>query len=144
RVDPPVTYRLCREYLLIIPRKHAQLDDLIIDDRDLVPTVSVDLKKQSLQRALDEFIEQTGINVVVDNRVADKAEIPLLTATLNDIPIDTAVHKLADMAGLKPVVLDDAIYVTSKANADEMQKEQDKRRQQRQEKAKATSPKPPE
>src|SRR5439155_26824057 len=72
--------------------------------------------------------DSTGINVILDARVAEKAGKTPVTATLNGIPLDTAVRLLADMADLKAVAIDNALYVTTKPNAETLQAEQEKRK----------------
>jgi hypothetical protein len=84
--------------------------------------VTAEFDRQPLDEALRELADQSGINVVVDARAADKARTAV-TATLTHVPLDTAVEVLADMADLKSLAIDNVIYVTSKANAKRMQKE---------------------
>jgi hypothetical protein len=43
-----------------------------------------------------------------------------VTATLNSVPIETAVLILADMADLRLVVLDNVLFVTTKENAEQL------------------------
>jgi hypothetical protein len=143
RVDPPATYRLCAGTITIIPRKHADLENLIETAPEFVPNVSIQLYKESVKEALEAVVDQTGVSIVVDSRCLDKTEKAVVTTTMNRVPIDTAAQMLADMADLKTVLFDGAIYVTSKANAETLQQEQDKKRQQRQKKAKTESAPPP-
>jgi hypothetical protein len=69
-----------------------------------------------LADALRELGDSSGINVVLDPRTAEIAKMPM-TLTLNNVPIDTAVRLLADMADLRSVVMDNVLYVTTQANA---------------------------
>src|SRR5205807_2469688 len=85
-------------------------------------------EKRPLGQALQELFHATGISVLVDNRVADKADKTAVTATLHHVPLDTAVLLLANMADLKAVAIDNVLYVTTKANADALQVEQEKRK----------------
>jgi hypothetical protein len=80
--------------------------------RQFVPTIDADFQNQSLSDALHELSDQCGISIVLDIRVADMAKTPV-TATLDGVPVDTAVELLADMAGLKMVVKDRVLYVTN-------------------------------
>jgi len=92
------------------------------------PTTTVDVvfERQPLDVSLHELTEMTGSNIVVDIRVADKARKPV-TATLNQVSVETAVRVLADMANLKLVVLEDVLYVTSLENGKELLDEQERR-----------------
>ena len=72
---------------------------------NLTPTVNVELDKCPLHEALQQLSDLSGISVVVDGRAGDNAKTGV-TATLNNVPIDTAVLILADMADLRPVALD--------------------------------------
>jgi hypothetical protein len=54
---------------------------------------------------------------VIDPRVGkEKASIPI-TAWLPNVPLETAVHLLADMGGLSVVRMDNVFYVTTPENA---------------------------
>lgn len=87
--------------------------------RDLAPVVLADLTGRPLEEALRELADTSGINVVLDARAGGKAKT-IVTASLNNVPIDTAVLILADMVDLRPVALDNVLYVTSKENAEQL------------------------
>ncbi len=89
----------------------------------LIPTVTIDAERRSLDQVLREMAESTGINIVLDPRATDAAKTPI-TITLNNVPIDTAATVLADMSGLKVVPLDNLLYVTTPANAKALSAEQ--------------------
>lgn len=85
-------------------------------------------EKRPLQDALQELSELSGFNVVVDaRRAGEKAKTPV-TARLKDVSLEAAVRILADMAELKPVLIDKVLYVTTRENAQELQKELDQKR----------------
>jgi hypothetical protein len=86
------------------------------------PLVTADFAKQPLEDALKELSKVTGYNIVLDARAGDKARAQM-TADLVDVPLDTAVRILADMADLKAVLLDNVLYVTAKENAENLQSE---------------------
>jgi hypothetical protein len=65
-----------------------------------------------------------------------------ITAQFNNVPIDRAILVLADAAGLKPVVLGNLIYVTSKENADRLEAEQKGREPQKYQQAQKSQPTP--
>jgi hypothetical protein len=85
-----------------------------------LPLVNATLAKSPLEDAIKELAEQTEFNVILDNRAADKAKIPV-SATLRNMPLDTALRLLADMADLRSVHLDNVLYVTTKENAAELE-----------------------
>jgi hypothetical protein len=80
--------------------------------REFAPTVDADFQNQPLNAALQELADQSGVSIVLDVRSAELAKTPV-TATLNGVPVATAVDLLADMVGLKMVVKDRVLYVTS-------------------------------
>ena len=73
--------------------------------------------------------------MVLDARSAKEAAAPL-TADFSNVPLDTAVAMLADLAGLKMVPLENVLYVTSKENAATLMEEQNRLRLQRQQERK--------
>ncbi|MBY0526697.1 MAG: hypothetical protein K2R98_25090 [Gemmataceae bacterium] len=96
------------------------------DAREAVPTVNVEFEREPLEEALRHLVDSTGISVLVDERVGIKAQ-KTVTAALRNVPFDTAVQLLADLADLKPVVMDNVLYVTSKDNAKQLEAQQRKR-----------------
>jgi RNA polymerase sigma factor (sigma-70 family) len=85
----------------------------------LLPLVFQHFRKEALDKALDELADASGFNVVLDARVEEKANVKV-TARLMNVPVDTAVRLLADMAGLSVVRIDNVFYVTSPENARKM------------------------
>lgn len=80
------------------------------------PQANVDTNKQPLAGVLAGISRDTGIRVVIDPRVAEKAMTPV-TATLQNVAPDTAVRLLANMVDLQAVRVDQVFYITSKENA---------------------------
>jgi hypothetical protein len=80
-------------------------------ERRLAPTVDADFQNRPLNTALRELSDESGISIVLDARSAELAKAPV-TATLNGVPVDTAVELLASMVGLRMVVRDRVLYVT--------------------------------
>ena len=74
------------------------------------------INKQPLSTALVEISETTGFTIVLDGRVGEEGKKEI-TASFERVPLETAVKVLADMADLKPVTVDNVIYVTTKENA---------------------------
>ncbi|MBY0522918.1 MAG: sigma-70 family RNA polymerase sigma factor [Gemmataceae bacterium] len=85
-----------------------------------VKRVDVSVNQQPLNDVLQNLANANGINVVIDAGVGDKAK-RLVTATLNSVPLETAVRLLADMGDLRPVLLDGVFYVTTREKAKALQ-----------------------
>ena len=83
----------------------------------LPPLVQVRFEKQSLPKALKELARLSGKNVLLDPRAAEGNEAEL-SIDLTNVPLDTAVLLLADMASLAMVQLDNVYYVTFQENAE--------------------------
>jgi hypothetical protein len=84
--------------------------------REWAPTVDAEFASKPLSEVLQNLSDETGISIVVDGRCNDQSQTAV-TATLNSVPLDTAVEMLADMAGLMALRGDRLIYVTSVENA---------------------------
>jgi hypothetical protein len=81
--------------------------------------VNVDLDKVPLAPALKQLARETATNLLVDSRVQKEAQNPV-TLQLDDVPLETAVRLMAEMAGLKPVRVGNVLFVTTKATAAEI------------------------
>lgn len=77
---------------------------------------------QLLAQFLPRLAEMSDYNVVGDPRAKDKLQTEI-TAQLNNVPIDSAVRLLANMAGLTVVRLDNVFYVTTEENAKHLREE---------------------
>jgi RNA polymerase sigma factor (sigma-70 family) len=131
-----------RDYVEVTTRKRGWPEEWTAESRHLVPRVSVRFENRTLDQALQELAHRSGINVLVDGRVAEGARQTPVTAALNNTLVDTAVRLLADMGDLKSVAIDNVLYVTTIANADALQTEQEARRHSKQEPAKGKKPAP--
>jgi hypothetical protein len=81
--------------------------------------VNVDLDKVPLAGALKQLAKDTATNLLVDNRVQKESQNPV-TLQLEDVPLETAVRLMAEMAGLRPVRVGNVLFVTTKATAAEI------------------------
>jgi hypothetical protein len=90
------------------------------------PLVRVEIAKQPLEEALRELAEESGFNIVLDAHAGEKVKAEV-AGSFQSVPLDTAVRILADMADLKPVLLENVLYVTSKENARALEEEDHKR-----------------
>jgi RNA polymerase sigma factor (sigma-70 family) len=90
------------------------------------PLVNAGFEKRPLNETIEELIASSGVNLVIDTRIEEKAKTAV-TATLTNVPLDSAIRVLADMADLQPAFLDNVIYLTTKEKAERLQKEATKR-----------------
>jgi RNA polymerase sigma factor (sigma-70 family) len=93
--------------------------------RPLLPLVWDVLENVPVGQALGRVAEFSGYPVVIDPRVADKVKTNV-DAQLNNVPTDTAVRLLANMAGLSVARLDNVFYVTTRENAAALQADEDR------------------
>jgi RNA polymerase sigma factor (sigma-70 family) len=96
-------------------------------DAPLLPLVRATLERVPLDEALQRLAGAAGFNVVLDTRVARAAKVPVSTR-FNNVPLDTAVRLLADMAELQSVQIDNVLYVTTRENAARIAKEQQQKK----------------
>ena len=92
--------------------------------RQMRQRVSVDLDRVQMGSALKQLAKDTSTNLIVDTRVLKDAQTPV-SLQLEDVPLETAVRLIAEMAGLKPVRVGNVLFVTTKANAAEMRADAD-------------------
>jgi type II secretory pathway component GspD/PulD (secretin) len=87
--------------------------------KQLQQRVTLDCDKEELAVAMKKLARETATNVVVDPRAAKEAKMEV-SLQMEDVPLETAVRLLSEMAGLKPVRVGNVLFVTTKANAQEM------------------------
>jgi len=91
--------------------------------RQLRQHITVDLQKVELAAALKQLKLETGgvnINLVPENAKEGKT---LVTLQMDDVPLETAVRLLAEMAGMKVIRDHNVLQVVPRAKAAEMRKE---------------------
>jgi hypothetical protein len=99
-------------------------DEMAIS-RQMRQRVSVDFDKVELAAALHKLARDTATNVLLDSRVAGKEGKGEVTLQMDDVPLETAVRLISEMAGLKPVRVGNVLFVTTKARATEMRADPD-------------------
>ena len=105
-------------------------DTIVVTTEDMAMTrqlrqrISVDLDKAEFAAALKQIAHETATNLILDARFEKQAQAKV-TLRLEDVPMETVVRLLAEMAGLKPVRVGNALFVTSKENAAEMRQDPD-------------------
>lgn len=78
-----------------------------------------------VSRVLQRIADANDFNVVMDPRVAKRLQTKA-TAQFNNVPVDTAVRLLANMADVSMVRLDNVLYLTTEENAKHLREEQEK------------------
>jgi hypothetical protein len=91
--------------------------------RPQLPLVHAAFDNRPLSEALRDLSDASGISVVVDLGRAGANSQTSVTATLKNVPLDTAARLLANQAELRTVLVDNVIYVTDQENADALQAE---------------------
>jgi hypothetical protein len=81
--------------------------------------------RRPLDEALKELSDTTGISIVLDGRRAGDKAKATVTATLSNVPLDTAVRLLANQAELKLIQLDNVLIVTTPENVKTLREEQE-------------------
>ena len=119
-LDPPTTFVQRGGHLVLVPRHFTRPTQWGPAQRHVVPLVNLHADRRPLEVALHELTEQSGVNIVLDRRDRARAET-LVSISLTQVPVDTAVYLLADLAELKALPLDTVLYVTTKENAKELQ-----------------------
>jgi type II secretory pathway component HofQ len=98
--------------------------------RQVEQPVSMDFKEVSLAAALKQLARETGAKLVLDVRAKKEAD-NAVTLNVDDVALDDGVQLLANMAGLKAVLVGNVLYVTSKANAADVERDQNAKAQRR-------------
>lgn len=95
------------------------------NERPVPPLIWDAFDAARLAEILPRLAEASGYNVVADPKAGEKLQTKL-TLQLSNVPIETAVRLLANMAGLSLVRLDNVFYVTTAENAKQLREEQAK------------------
>jgi hypothetical protein len=100
-----------------------------VQQRVRMPVVHAEIPNLPLSAALRELADRSGVSIVIDHhRAGDKAQATV-SGPLTNVAVDTAVQLLADQVELELVVLDNALYVTTQANARALRAEQQRANQ---------------
>ncbi|HVS35422.1 MAG TPA: sigma-70 family RNA polymerase sigma factor [Gemmataceae bacterium] len=94
------------------------------EDRPLLPLVWEEMDDMPLPRALQQLARASGMNVVVDPRALTEDGAKLkVTVQFANVPVDSAVRILANMADLQALRIDNVLYVTTAKRAAQLQAE---------------------
>jgi RNA polymerase sigma factor (sigma-70 family) len=117
--------RIRKGVLEITTRKAVKAELGIPEGRPLLPLVYEDFVDEPLAAALEVLASDSGFSIVLDRKAAgDNAAKATVTAGLHNVPVDTAVEVLADMADLAVARRDNLYYVTTREKAARFRAEQ--------------------
>jgi type II secretory pathway component GspD/PulD (secretin) len=89
--------------------------------RQLKQRITVDYDSVPLSKAVKDLATRYGVNVVIDPRtVKTKAAENPVTLQVDDVPFESAIRLLCEMADLKPARMGNVIFVTTEARADKL------------------------
>lgn len=91
--------------------------------RQLRQRVNVDLDGIPLADALKQLARGTDSNLVLDPRATKEAKATPVSMQLEDVPLETVVRLLAEVAGLKSVRIGNILFVTTDARAEKLRAE---------------------
>lgn len=118
--------------ILVLTRKAAGLAARLREP------VAVRFDKTPLSDVMDRLSDMAGATIVLDPRLHEKAQTPVTANFRGDVPLESALRAVADMAELRIVpLIDGGIYVTTPANAEALEKQiRDRQKELDKEKAK--------
>jgi hypothetical protein len=92
--------------------------------RQLRQRVNVDCDSTVFGAAVKQLANETGANVVVDPRLGEKAN-KQVTLKLEDVPLETAIRLLSEVADLRAVRMSNVLFVTTSEKADKLRPDAD-------------------
>jgi hypothetical protein len=104
-------------YAIIGESVFVSTDQMVIV-RQLKQHVSVDFDRVELATALAHLAKETATNIKLADGAAKQGKTRV-TLQMDDVPLETAVRLLAELAGLKVVRDNNVLTVTTRANAAE-------------------------
>jgi hypothetical protein len=95
-----------------------------LTSRQLRQRVSVDCHGTGFAAAAKALADDTGANVVLDPRLKDRANAAV-DLKLDDVPLETAIRLLAEVADLRAVRMSNVLFVTSPERAEKLRPDAD-------------------
>jgi hypothetical protein len=86
------------------------------------PLVSANIRKKPLVEALETLADENDVNIVLDPTVGEKKSQTPVTLRVKNLPADTAVLLLSQMADLHCVQIDNALFVSTTRKAAALKK----------------------
>jgi hypothetical protein len=91
--------------------------------RQFTQRVNVDAQGMTLSKVLQQLADETGVNVLIDQRVEKQAERSV-TAQFDDVPVDSAVRLVSEVASLKAIQVDNVLLITTPEHAARIRQEE--------------------
>jgi len=118
RVDPPNATMLMRPgYVEVTTIDRADISRL------LGQGIHATFVRRPLVLALEELYQATGVPIVLDTRAWRQARTPISASFTNSPSLGGALMLLSEMAGLKMLVGDNMVYITTPAHARQLLRE---------------------
>jgi hypothetical protein len=92
--------------------------------KQLRQRVSVDCEGTAFGTAVKQLAADNGANIVIDPRLGEKAN-KAVTLKLEDVPLETAVRLLAEVADLGTVRMSNVLFVTTPERAEKLRPSSD-------------------
>lgn len=89
--------------------------------RQLRQVVSINADNTPLKDLLQRYADQNGANIVLDPRV----QAGSVSLKLNDVPLESAVRLISELAGMSTVRLSNVLFVTSPESAQRLRPDAD-------------------
>src|SRR5262245_28130487 len=87
--------------------------------KQLRQRVSVDCDRTAFAAAVKQLAADNGANVVIDPRLGDKAN-KAVSLKLEDVPLETAVRLLAEVADLSTIRMSNVLFITTHERAEKL------------------------
>jgi hypothetical protein len=117
----PATFILRDGAVWIVSEKGARPEAL------LRQKVVAQFDRVPFTEAARQLSRLSGVSVLIDPRVKEKAQMPITAEFRGDVVTEAALRMIADMAELRIVLMDGGVYVTTAANAEAMEKQNPRR-----------------
>jgi hypothetical protein len=119
------TFLVFRDHVLVTTVSRSGIESLLLQK------VSGVYENRPLVQLLSDLGEKTGVTIVVDKRVGDKANSPISVTFQRDLTLAGALRVVTELADVKVVLLDGVLFVTTAAHAEELRKEQKQQQKDR-------------
>jgi len=110
-------YALTREGIVI------SSEDLVIS-RQLRQRVKIHCEGTPFTQVIQQLAAETGANLVVDPRLKERGQ-QAITLKLDDVPLESAVRLLAELADLRALRLNNILFITSLERAERLRADAD-------------------
>ncbi len=87
--------------------------------------VSVDNQPRTLETIINRLAGETGANIVLDPRLSTKQLETQVRLSLDDVPLETAVRLLTEVAGLGTVRMNNVLFITLQDRAEKLRADGD-------------------